>query len=96
MAKRRSCRRTAEEEMLHDRAVRIRKMTDEQLCRYLDEESQKAFERGMEHGKKSAPVKKSVGEFIAALQISKIPGIGAVTINKLLKVAMDNGYMEQC
>ena len=32
-------------------------------------------------------------EFIAFLQLNKIPGIGAVTINKLIKVAEENGYL---
>lgn len=35
MAKK-SCRRTAEESVMHDRAVKIRKMTDAQLCEYLE------------------------------------------------------------
>jgi len=29
----------------------------------------------------------------AFLQLNKIPGIGAVTINKLIKVAEENGYL---
>lgn len=32
MAKKRSCRRTTDENVIHDKAVKIRKMTDEQLA----------------------------------------------------------------
>ena len=31
MAKKRSCRRTTDENIIHDKAVKMRKMTDEQL-----------------------------------------------------------------
>lgn len=37
--------------------------------------------------------KKGAKEFIAFLQLNKISGIGIVTINKLMKVAEDNGYL---
>ena len=32
----RSCRRTAEENRIHDMAVKLRRMTDEQLVKYVD------------------------------------------------------------
>ena len=34
--KKRSCRRTDFEQEQHERAIRVRKMTDAQLCEYLD------------------------------------------------------------
>ena len=37
MAKKRSCRRTADEDKIHEKAVKMRKMTDEQLCKYIDD-----------------------------------------------------------
>ena len=52
----RNCRRTEDEVKIHEKAVKMRKMTE--------------------------------------LQTSKIPGIGAVTINKLLKVATEHGYIQ--
>lgn len=36
MAKKRNCRKSDLERELHERAIRVRKMTDEQLCNYLD------------------------------------------------------------
>ena len=35
--KKHSCRMTDTEKEMHDRAVKIRKMTDEQLCNYIDD-----------------------------------------------------------
>lgn len=100
MAKRRSCRRTAQEDMYHERAVKIRKMTDEQLCTYIDDKVKEAYEKGLAGNKQAGPAEekpavKTVGEFISAITVAKIPGIGAVTINKLLKVATENGYIEK-
>lgn len=34
--KKRNCRKSDVEKMQHERAIRIRKMTDAQLCEYLD------------------------------------------------------------
>ncbi len=37
MAKKRSCRRTKTENKVHDEAVKMRKMTDEQLVSYIND-----------------------------------------------------------
>lgn len=94
VAKRRSCRRTDQEERNHNRAVSLRKMTDEQLCSYIDGAIRDTYEKGYAEGKKEGlSKKKNVDQFIATLEISKVPGIGKATINKLLKVAKENGYI---
>ena len=36
MPKKRNCRRTPDELRQHEIAVKIRKMTDQQLCKYID------------------------------------------------------------
>lgn len=84
MGKKRSCRRTIDEDKIHDKAVKMRKMTDEQLVHYVEDRVEKASVPKNGEGAK---------EFIAFLQLNKIPGIGAVTINKLIKVAEENGYL---
>lgn len=48
--KKKNCRRTDEERAVHDRATRIRKMTDTQLCDFIDS----TYGRGMEEGAKLA------------------------------------------
>lgn len=80
MAKR-SCRRTTDENLIHKKAVEMRKKTDEQLVHYVEDRVEKARNEGFNCGKASV------------LQLNKIPGIGAVTINKLIKVAEENGYL---
>lgn len=42
MAKKRSCRRTVNEDKVHEKAVKIRKMTDEQLVHYVEDRVEKA------------------------------------------------------
>lgn len=37
MGKTRSCRRTEDENKIHDKAVKMRKMTDEQLVHYVED-----------------------------------------------------------
>ncbi len=63
MAKR-SCRRTDEENRNHDRAVKIRKMTDERLCAYIDSLTDDAGN--------------NVNQFLS--ELNKIPGIGTTTM----------------
>lgn len=41
MAKKRSCRGTVNEDKVHEKAVKIRKMTDEQLVQYVNDRVEK-------------------------------------------------------
>lgn len=95
--KKRSCRRTEKESELHDRAVKIRKMTDEQLCEYVDRKEQEAaesaYKRGLKEAEKSKDAVGSVKDFLEEIQKSKIPGVGTVTINKLKRAAAEHGYI---
>ncbi len=50
MGKKRSCRMTSEEKEMHERAVKLKKMTDAQLCEFVD----RTYGRGMEDGAKLA------------------------------------------
>ena len=55
---------------------------------------EKARSEGFNSGKKESGSGKGTREFLEELQTSKIAGIGAVTINKLLKVATEHGYIQ--
>ncbi|TCX51965.1 MULTISPECIES: hypothetical protein [unclassified Dehalobacter] len=81
---RRNCRKNDQERMMHERAVRIRKMTDEQLCRYID-----SLSAG------SAGSKNRVSEFIQDLDIKSGTGngIGKSTVYKLQIFAEKEGYI---
>ena len=90
----RNCRRIEDEVRIHEKAVKMRKMTDEQLVHYVEDRVEKARSEGFNSGRKLVGNRKNTKEFLAELQTSKIPGIGAVTINKLLKVATEHGYIQ--
>ena len=93
MGKKRACRRNNEENAIHERAVKLRKMTDEQLCEHLDNLTCQSEKKGYNEGYRACEAKGSVKEYLEVIQKSKISGIGAVTLNKLLKVAKENGYI---
>ena len=59
MGKTRSCRRTEDENKIHDKAVKMRKMTDEQLVHYVEDRVEKARSEGFNQGKKAAPESKT-------------------------------------
>ncbi len=91
MAKKRSCRRTETEDMIHDKAVKMRKMTDEQLVNYVKECVEKAESEGFNRGKRSGG--KSIRDFVK--EISELRGIGAATVSKIKAYAEEMGYMEE-
>ena len=46
MAKKRRCRRTYDENVIHEKAVKMRKMTDEQLVHYVEDRVEKYIDEG--------------------------------------------------
>lgn len=82
MAKKRACRRTPKEIQDHDTAVKVRKMTDQQLCEFIDGLST------------SRP---SVEDFFRCLdkQAGSGSGISTGTIHKLRKIAVKEGFLEE-
>ena len=79
--KKRSCRMTDTEKEMHDRAVKIRKMTDEQLCKYIDDTQGKNETRD-----------KSVSKFLTC--VAGMKGIGKTTENKLYYLAREKGFID--
>ena len=79
--KKRSCRRSVEEEKIHTRAVQIRKMTDEQLIRYLDDYAAQARSEGYEAGQKEVPDIDAIIE-----KIGNIKGIGKTKLEEIKKI----------
>mgnify|MGYP006957409455 CR=1 FL=1 len=80
MGKTRSCRRTEDENKIHDKAVKMRKMTDEQLVHYVEDRVEKARSEGFNQGKKSAAVI-DTGKILE--DIGAIKGIGAVKLQEI-------------
>lgn len=83
MAKKRSCRRTEDENKIHEKAVKMRKMTDEQLVHYVEDRVEKARSEGFNQGKaihKPAP-KIDIRAIIE--EIGGVKGIGATKLQDI-------------
>lgn len=81
MGKKRNCRRTPDELRQHETAVKVRKMTDRQLCEFISGLS-------ISHP--------SVEDFFRCLdkQAGSGSGISTGTIRKLRKIAVKEGFLE--
>lgn len=88
-----NCRRTKDEIHIREKADKMRKMTDEQLVHYVEDRVEKARSEGFNKGKRLYGKGKETIEFLTELQTAKISGIGKATINKLLKLAKEKGYI---
>ena len=80
MAKKRSCRRTMDENIIHEKAVKMRKMTDEQLVHYVEERVEKARSEGFNQGKVQTPKYKSISIEKIINEIGNVRGIGATKL----------------
>ena len=81
MSKKRSCRRSKLEKSQHDTAVKIRKMTDEQICEFLDEIEKKHLRTN------------KVSEFIDRLsERNGLGGVSPKTVEKIRALAAEMGY----
>lgn len=86
--KKRNCRKTDVERAQHDRAIRIRKMTDSQLCDYLD-----SLERGRQN---AYPSKEEIVEsFLNVITIRREDGlrVSDATVRKLRSIAEREGFI---
>lgn len=87
MAKKRSCRRTIDEDRIHEKAVKMRKMTDEQLVHYVEDRVEKARSEGFNRGKQmDAP---RIDIFAIVNDIGNIRGIGEAKLADI-KVVLEN------
>lgn len=87
--KKRNCRRTTDESKIHEKAVKLRKMTDEQLVHYVEDRVEKARSEGKNETKKV----KTANDFLNALSPGLIPGVGMATVDKLKKFAKEGGFL---
>lgn len=96
----RNCRLTTDEKKIHEKAVKMRKMTDEQLVEYVENRVAKAESEGFNRGKKKAVKVEvpadhyEVRKFIE--KIATIPGVGHATMNKINIAAREDGYIGEC
>lgn len=92
MAKKRSCRRTADEDKIHEKAVKMRKMTDEQLVHYVEDRAEKARSEGFNQGKKSSGGA-DINKFLK--EISSIKGVGDAAICKIMEHFREKGIKDE-
>lgn len=81
MAKKRSCRRTEEESRIHEKAVKLRKMTDEQLVKHVENQTAEVKESGPD-----------ISSFVE--ELSSLRGVGAATVSKIRAYAVERGYVK--
>ena len=86
MAKKRSCRRTTDESIIHDKAVKMRKMTDEQLVHYVEDRVEKARSEGFNQGKAQTPKFKSVSIEKIVKEIGNVRGIGITKLGDIRRI----------
>ena len=89
--KKRNCRKTDTEREQHDRAIRIRKMTDAQICEDLDSLAQPA-PAPPPAGPAPAEI---ISNFLDALSIRTEDGlrVSDATIRKLREIAQAKGFI---
>lgn len=84
--KKRNCRKTPEEIQQHKTAVEIRKMTDAQICDFLNEQ------RHIGQNEKCVSVQRqSIESFLNGLKSER--GIGQATIAKIETYAIKKGFL---
>lgn len=86
MAKKRSCRRTTDENKIHDKAVKMRKMTDEQLVHYVEDRVEKARSEGFNMGKQQKAPAPKIDISAILEEIGGIKGIGAAKLTEIKAV----------
>lgn len=95
--KKKSCRMTAEEKDLHERAIRIRKMTDRQLVEHIEHIREEAYTTGYAEGetKNAAPATtgKTLADFIGELAEGRCKGVKSATAYKIEEFARTAGYI---
>lgn len=86
--KKRSCRRTDVEQQQHDSAIRVRKMTDAQLCDYLDS-------LGAAQAEPQPSKEEIITAFLEAITIRRDDGlrVSDATVRKLKDMARRDGFL---
>lgn len=86
--KKKSCRRTDTEREQHERAIRVRKMTDAQLCEYLDTLAAGQRPKGPNR-------EEIILNFLEALSVREDDGLrlSDATIRKIKEMARKRGFL---
>lgn len=93
--KKRKCRMTAGERDLHEQAIRVRKMTDQQLVDHLQHIRDDAYAAGYAEAQTtSSPTsEKTLTGFIEELSNGRCKGVKSATAFKIEEFARTAGYI---
>lgn len=80
--KKRNCRMTEKEKAVHDFAVRVRKMTDQQLYDFVNQDTDT-----------DSKTENGISKFLKYLENSNIHGVGTKTVEKIKAFAVNEGYI---
>lgn len=83
MSKTRSCRRTQDEKQIHEQAVKIRRMTDEQIVKEISQAEKSGYDRAMKTTKYRTDVMLE--------KLEDVRGIGAVTLKRITQCCEEVG-----
>lgn len=75
--------KTPLERAQHEKAVKVRKMTDSQLCEFLDTLADEVQDN------------KTVKSFLKLLEEGDYRGIGSATVAKIKNIALKEGFIEE-
>lgn len=96
--KKRNCRMTGEEKNVHERAVKLRKMTDDKLVEHIDHILEEAYNTGYseaEAQRASTPAPgKTLPQLLEQLDAGECKGIKSATAYKIAEFAREQGYLE--
>lgn len=96
--KKRNCRMTGEEKNVHERAVKLRKMTDEKLVEHIDHIWEEAYNTGYseaEAQRAAAPAPgKTLPQLLEQLNAGECKSIKSATVYKIEEFARQQGYLE--
>ena len=93
MAKKRRCRRTENENAIHEKVVKMRKMTDEQLVHYVEDRVEKARSEGFNQGKAKTSKHNPVSIEKIIHEIGNVRGIGTTKLADI-RVILENYLAE--
>lgn len=96
--KKRNCRMTGEEKNVHERAVKLCKMTDDKLVEHIDHIREEAYNTGYseaEAQRASTPAPgKTLQQLLEQLDAGECKGIKSATAYKIAEFAREQGYLE--
>ncbi len=81
---------TQAQKEIHNRAVKIRKMTDEELVKRFDAVTKTACAAGVSAEQLNT---NGIKEFLHDLDAADLRGIGKITIKKISEFAKEKGYI---